>query len=80
MYRRVVLNPEFGLELQGDTVLAPLGMIGRDATNQADVGARNPGASSLKHGELMPENGILSRQQEAGSSHATEGPKDQKEP
>ena len=132
-----MLNPEFGLEFQRDTVLAPLGMIGRDSTNQVDVGARNPGATarptgpsspvaavpcavpfqdrgwldqhqclapttpvsaepdpehsvgwpehrsgppSLKHGELMTEDGVLSRQREAGSSHPKEGPKDQKEP
>ena len=130
-------HPEFRLELQNDSVLAPLGMIGRDAANQVDVAPgdsgptagptgpsspvaavpcavppedrgwldqheclappipvpaepnpehsicwpeKRPGASSLKHGELMTEDGIISRQREAGSSHPTEGPKGQKEP
>ena len=36
-----MLHPEFRLQLQGDTVLAPLGVIGRDAANQADVVPRD---------------------------------------
>ncbi len=34
---------------------------------------KRSGASSLKHGELMTEDGVLSRQRDAGSSHATGG-------
>ncbi len=132
-----MLHPELRLELQGDPVLAPLRMIGRDATNQADVAPRasgsaaqptvssspvapiarpvppedrrwldqrqrvappipvpaepdpehtvcrsqqRPGPSSLKHGELMTEDGVLSRQKDAGSSRAIEGVDDENEP
>ncbi len=41
---------------------------------------QRPGPSSLKHGELMTEDGVLNRQRDAGSSHSTEGPKDQEKP
>lgn len=132
-----MLHPELRLELQRDPALTPPGIIGRDAANQTDVAAGNPGSaprstgssspvaavpfpmpiqdrrwldqhqrlapptpvpaepdpedsvgrseerpgpSSLKHGELLSEDGVLSRQRDAGSSHPTEGPKDQKEP
>ena len=132
-----VLHPKFRLQLQADTVLAPLGVIGRDAANQADVAPgdsgstakltgpsspvtavpfsvppqdrrrldqhqrlappirvsaepdpkhsvgrseQRPGPSSLEHGELMTEDGVLRCQRDAGSSNAMEGPKDQKEP
>ena len=37
-------------------------------------------ATPLKHGEFESKNGVLSRRGGAGSSHATEGPEDQKEP
>jgi hypothetical protein len=39
-----------------------------------------PGTLPLKYGELVTENCNLSRQRDAGSSHTTEGPEDQKEP
>ena len=41
---------------------------------------QRPGPLPLKYGDLVTENGVLSRQKDAGLSHATEGPKDQKEP
>jgi len=132
-----VLHPQFRLELQGDSVLTPLGMIGRDSANQTDVGpgdsgsaakpARSsspvaavafpvppedrgwldqhqriappipvpaepdpedsicrseerPGPFQLKHGELVTEDGVLSRQGCARSSYAGKDPEDQKEP
>ncbi len=55
--------------------------VGRARSRAVDrpVGA-TPGPSSLKHGQLMTEDGALSRQRGTGSSHAIEGPKDQKEP
>ncbi len=132
-----MLHPEFRLELQGDAVLAPLGMIGRDAANQADVAPRDSGSTAkptgpsspvapvprpvppkdrsrldkhqclappapvpgepdpkhsvgrseprsapltVKYGELMTEDGVLSRQRDAGSSHASERMDDENEP
>ena len=41
---------------------------------------RRPGTIPLKNGELVAKKGGLSRQRDAGSSHATEGPEDQKKP
>ncbi len=37
---------------------------------------QRPGPLPLKHGELVTKNCVLSRQRDAGSSHATEGPED----
>ena len=39
-----------------------------------------PGLLPLKYGELVTEYCNLSRQRDAGLSHTTEGPEDQKEP
>ncbi len=49
-----VLHPELRLQLQSDPVLAPLGMIGRDAANQADVAPRDSGPTAWPTGPTSP--------------------------
>jgi len=41
---------------------------------------QRPGPLPLKHRKLVTEDGVLGRQGGAGTSHASEGTEDQKEP
>ncbi len=43
-------TPQFRLELRGDPVLTPLGMIGRDSMDQPDVAPSDPGSAGQKDG------------------------------
>ena len=40
---------------------------------------QRPGPLTVEYGKLVTEDGVLSRQGGAGTSHASEGPEDQKE-
>jgi hypothetical protein len=86
-----MLHAQFRPELQGDPVLTPLRMIGRDAADEVDVVPRDcgsgvsgpeqwPGTLSLKYGDLVTKEGVLSCKGGPGSTHTSEGASDQKEP
>jgi hypothetical protein len=40
-----MVDSELGVELLGDLVLAPLGMVARNASDEGDVPAGDPGAA-----------------------------------
>ena len=41
-----MLPPRFRPEFQGDPILAPLGMIGRDLADEVDVAPRDSGSAA----------------------------------